>query len=93
MARFPFEPKIPVLLSRRLVAAGNPQGAYQVLEAAAQRSPSPDVLLEWADVAQRLGRLDEEARILKLLAATTGDPRFEKRATEIEKQLAGQPAP
>jgi tetratricopeptide (TPR) repeat protein len=93
MARFPFEPKIPVLLSRRLVATGNAQGAYQVLEAAAQRSPSPDVLLEWADVAQRLGRFAEEARILKLLGATTGDPRFEKRANEIERQLAAQPTP
>jgi tetratricopeptide (TPR) repeat protein len=93
MARFPFESKIPVLLSRRLVAVGNAQGAYQVLEAAAQRSPAPDVLLEWADVAQRLGRFAEEARILELLAATTGDPRFEKRAKEIEKQLAAEPKP
>jgi tetratricopeptide (TPR) repeat protein len=93
MARFPFESKIPVLLARLLVARGNAQGAYQELEAAAQRSPSPDVLLQWADVAQRLGRYADEARILRLLGATTGDPRFEKRAQEIEKQLAGPPTP
>ena len=93
MARFPFESKIPVLLARRLVATGNPQGAYQLLEVAAQRSPAPDVLLQWADVAQRLGRFEEEARILKVLAATTGDPRFENRANEIEKRLAAQPVP
>jgi hypothetical protein len=51
------------------------------------------VLLEWADVAQRVGRYADEARILHLLAATTGDPRFENRARDIEKQLAGPPAP
>jgi tetratricopeptide (TPR) repeat protein len=93
MARFPFEAKIPVLLARLLVQMGNPQGAYQVLEAAAQRAPAPDVLLQWADVAQRLGRYAEEARILHLLAATTGDPRFEARAKEVEQRLAAQPAP
>ena len=93
MARFPFESKIPVLLARLLVARGNAQGAYRELEAAAQRSPAPDVLLQWADVAQRLGRFAEEARILHLLAATTGDPRFETRAKDIEKRLAAQPAP
>jgi tetratricopeptide (TPR) repeat protein len=93
MARFPFEGKIPVLIARLLVARGNPQGAYVELEAAAQRSPSPDVLLQWADVAQRLGRTADEARILHLLAATTGDPRFENRAKDLEKQLAGPPTP
>jgi tetratricopeptide (TPR) repeat protein len=93
MARFPFESKIPVLLARLLVQVGNPQAAYQVLETAAERSPAPDVLLQWADVAQRLGRYADEARILTLLSATTGDPQYETRAKEIEKRLAAQPAP
>ena len=96
MGRFPFESKIPVLLARVLVAGGNAPAAYQVLEAAAQRSPAPDVLLAWADVAERLGRFADAAQILKLLSATTGDPRFAARAQEIEKRLAGgvqPPAP
>jgi tetratricopeptide (TPR) repeat protein len=93
MARFPFEPKIPVLLARLLVQAGNAPAAYQVLEAAAHRSPAPDVLLQWADVAERLGRFADEARIVRLLAVTTGDPRFVARAQEIEKRLGSAPAP
>jgi tetratricopeptide (TPR) repeat protein len=90
MARFPFESKIPVMLARLLVQVGNAQGAYLVLEAAAQRSPAPDVLLQWADVAERLGRFADEVRILMLLAATTGDERFATRAKEIEKRLAAE---
>ncbi len=93
MARFPFEPKVPVLLARLLVQVGNAPAAYQVLEAAAQRYPAADVLLAWADVAERLGRFADEARIVRLLAATTGDARFLERAKEIENGLAGEEPP